>query len=41
MKHDPFEFHGEMTWRERLVRAVFLCAIVAVVAMDLFVWRPN
>lgn len=41
MRHDIFEFNAEgMTPRDRATRVAFLLACVAVLAMDLFVWRP-
>jgi hypothetical protein len=40
MRHDIFEFTGEMTVGQRAWRVVFLLALIAVLLMDLFVWRP-
>ena len=41
MKHDLFEFATPgMTWGQRAWRIVFLLALIAVCALDLFVWRP-
>jgi hypothetical protein len=41
MKHDIFEFCAhDMTAGERFFRVVFLLALLAVVALDVFVWRP-
>lgn len=40
MKHDIFEFCArDMTTGDRVVRVVFLLALVAVLVLDLFVWR--
>lgn len=42
MKYDLFEFNAEgMTWRDRAWRIVFLLAILAVLAYDLFIGRPG
>jgi hypothetical protein len=40
MRHDPFEFHG-LTGAERWWRIAFLLALVIVLCLDLFYWRPN
>lgn len=41
MKHDIFEFTTPgMTWSQRAWRIAFLLALIAVCALDLFVWRP-
>jgi len=41
MRHDIFEFCArDMTTGDRLARAVFLLFLVAVLVLDLFVWRP-
>lgn len=41
MKHDIFEFTAEgMTPRQRATRVAFLLALIAVLVLDLFVWRP-
>jgi hypothetical protein len=41
MKYDIFEFCAiGMTPGQRASRAVFLLFLVAVLALDLFVWRP-
>lgn len=41
MKHDIFEFSAhDMATGDRFFRAVFLLALLAVVAMDIFLWRP-
>jgi hypothetical protein len=39
MKHDPFEFYG-LTRAERWWRIVLLSALVIVLCLDLFYWRP-
>jgi hypothetical protein len=39
MKHDPFEFHF-LTRAERWWRTAFLLALVIVLCLDLFYWRP-
>jgi hypothetical protein len=40
MKHDIFEFNGEgMTAGQRAWRILFLLACIAVIVLDLFVWR--
>ena len=42
MKHDLFEFSmATMTWRDRAWRVVFLLALIAVLAYDLFIGRPG
>lgn len=42
MKHDPFDFSAtEMTWWDKAWRIVFLLAILAVLAYDLFIGRPG
>ncbi len=42
MKHDIFEFNPTtMTTRDRVWRILFLLSLIAVVGLDLFVWRPN
>lgn len=40
MRYDIFEFSGEMTRSDRAWRVAFLLALIAVLLMDLFVWRP-
>lgn len=41
MKHDLFDFFAQdMTWAQRAWRVAFLLAAIAVVLMDLLVWRP-
>lgn len=41
MKYDLFEFTtAGMTFGQRAVRILFLLAVIAVCAVDLFVWRP-
>jgi hypothetical protein len=40
MKHDILDFNPSMTTSQRVWRAVFLLALIAVLMMDLFVWRP-
>lgn len=41
MKYDLFEFTTDgMRWQDRAVRVLFLLAVIAVCALDLFVWRP-
>lgn len=41
MKYEPFEFTTEgMTLWQRAWRVAFLLALIAVCAMDVFVWRP-
>lgn len=41
MKHDIFEFCAQdMTTWDRFSRVVFLLVLLAVVALDVFVWRP-
>jgi hypothetical protein len=41
MKHDILDFNAvDMTTPQRVWRAVFLLALIAVLMMDLFVWRP-
>jgi hypothetical protein len=41
MKYDLFEFNAAgMRWQDRAVRVAFLLAVIAVCALDLFVWRP-
>lgn len=41
MKYDIFEFCAQgMTTRERAARVVFLLFLVAVLALDLYIWRP-
>jgi hypothetical protein len=40
MRHDIFEFCArDMTPGQRASRVVFLLALVAVLALDLFIWR--
>jgi hypothetical protein len=40
MRHDIFEFCAlDMTRGQRLARVVFLLALVAVLVLDLFIWR--
>lgn len=41
MKHDLFDFTAPgMTLAQRAWRVAFLLAVIGVVLMDLFVWRP-
>lgn len=41
MKHDIFEFSAvDMTPSQRAWRIALLLACIAVLALDLFVWRP-
>ena len=41
MKHDIFEFDAkEMTWQDRAWRVAFLAALIGIILLDLFVWRP-
>lgn len=41
MKHDIFDLtHPELTLTQRAWRAAFLLGCIAVVLLDLFVWRP-
>jgi hypothetical protein len=40
MKHDIFDFSAaDMTWADKAVRVAFLVVLIAVLCMDLFVWR--
>lgn len=40
MRHDIFEFNGQMSRSEMAWRVVFLLALVGITLMDLLVWRP-
>ena len=40
MRHDIFEFNGEMTVADRIWRVLFLVLLIVVLLLDLFVWRP-
>jgi hypothetical protein len=40
MKHDIFDFHHDMTRSDMVWRAVLLAAMIGVLLMDLFFWRP-
>jgi hypothetical protein len=40
MKNDLFEFHG-LTTAERWWRIVLLVALIVVLGLDLYYWRPN
>jgi hypothetical protein len=40
MRYDIFELHGDMTTGQRAWRVAFLLALIAVLLLDLFVWRP-
>jgi hypothetical protein len=41
MRYDIFDFTTEgMTLAQRAWRVAFLLALVAVLVLDLFVWRP-
>jgi hypothetical protein len=41
MKHDIFEFTTEgMTLAQRAWRVAIVLALLAVLGLDLFVWRP-
>ncbi len=41
MKHDIFEFSAVgMTTPQRAWRVAFLLALIAVLVLDLYVWRP-
>lgn len=39
MKNDPFEFYG-LTPNRRVWRVLFLVALIVVLLLDLFLWRP-
>jgi hypothetical protein len=42
MKHDIFEFSAVgMTIAQRAWRFAFLLALIAVLVLDLFFWRPQ
>ncbi|MEN9885459.1 MAG: hypothetical protein RL758_37 [Pseudomonadota bacterium] len=42
MRHDIFDFHAEgMTPGDRAWRVIFLLAVIAACAYDLFVGRPG
>jgi hypothetical protein len=41
VKHDIFELNAKgMTFADRAWRVAFLLACIAVLALDLFFWRP-
>ena len=40
MHPDPFEFNRGMTWYDRAWRVLLLLVTIAVLLMDLLVWRP-
>jgi hypothetical protein len=40
MKHDIFDLNPHMTLWERVWRASFLIACIAVLLLDLYYWRP-
>jgi hypothetical protein len=40
MKHDILDFRYDMSASDIVWRAVFLVAMIGVLLMDLFVWRP-
>jgi hypothetical protein len=40
MRHDTHDLNPFLTMSERLWRMAFLLALVGVLLMDLFVWRP-
>lgn len=41
MKHDPFDFFASgMTRAQRAWRIALLIALVIVLVLDLYVWRP-
>jgi hypothetical protein len=40
MKHDLFDFHPTMTPGQRAWRIGLLLVLIAVLLLDLFVWRP-
>lgn len=40
MKHDPFEYNGNMTRMEMFWRVLLLAILIAVSVLDLFYWRP-
>lgn len=41
MKYDPFDFFASgMTGAQRAWRIVLLIALLAVLGLDLYVWRP-
>ncbi len=40
MKHDPLDFHHDMTCSQRFWRIAFLMLLIAVLLADLFYWRP-
>jgi hypothetical protein len=40
LNHDPFDFTAEgMTLAQRAWRVAFLLALVAVLVLDIYVWR--
>lgn len=40
MKHDIFEFGLHMTCGQRAWRIALLIALIIMLCLDLFVWRP-
>lgn len=41
MRHDIFEWRSlEMTWWDKLWRVMLLITCVAVLVLDIFIWRP-
>lgn len=40
MRHDIFEFNGQMSRSEVTWRVVFLLTLIAVLLLDIFYWRP-
>jgi len=40
MKHDIFDFNHHMTFWERVWRASLLVASIAVLLLDMYIWRP-
>lgn len=40
MKHDLFDFNPNMTTGERAWRIALLLALIAVLLLDLLLWRP-
>lgn len=40
MRTDMLEFNPHLSIEDRLWRVLFLLALIGVLLMDLFVWRP-
>ena len=40
MKHDLFDFNPRLTRFERAWRVALLIALIVVLGLDLFYWRP-